>query len=204
MNSVIDNIYNNKIFTVASGASSLISLILAIVLQENIILWLILSIQIAILIILFFIMKYNSIMIGRLDCVNLDIIGSSIELCEIEENGESDKYKSKDNITLIIRSYLSKNKATENPKAILELRFPSQIKMEVDTLDIVQRDKITNDLMIFNIPLEKEIIHISLKAIILDNKEYEKFLQSTKRIEVKLKSDLLTNHKEEYINIELS
>lgn len=202
MISMLDSLANSKLFLVISGFASIISLVLTIALKDNFTLWVILTLQMVILILLYCLIKYNSKIIGRLDNINMYIIGQTIEL---ESSEEEANYCTDNNSIIILHSNLSPDTHNQQCKATLEVRLPAYLKMKVDDIqDNIRIEEKKADWYKISIELIKEITYIKLKSFIVNSDDIDKFLTSSMKIDIKLSSPLLNETKDQYIDIEVS
>lgn len=200
MNKLFELLINSKGFLAFSGLASIVSFIFTFIFKDNTLLWIILSILILILILVACLISYNFKLVGKLDSINMHIIGETIEL---ENDTEDDLYTNKDYSVIVLSSNLSPDKINEQHRAILEIRLPSYLEISIDFTNGIRREESNIDLYKISVPLTKEITYVRLKSFIVSSEKYEEFMMSSKRIDIKLSSDLINSDKSDYISIEL-
>lgn len=201
MNNLLNSISNNKVFPVLSGVASIISLVLTIVLKDNIILWTIMGTQLFIILLIILFINQNAKIVGKLDNINMYVIGQTINLENNDE--ESGDYTTSDCSVVVLHSNLSQDKLNQQHKVILELRFPSQITMNVDMRDNMRSEEATGDSYKISIQLVSEITYVRLLSFSMIEANLNEFLRSSQRIDIKLSSEILHKSKNEYISIDV-
>ncbi|MGU8472119.1 hypothetical protein ACV3P7_12780 [Clostridium perfringens] len=201
MDKFLENLSASKAFCVFSGLSSLISLVMTFILKDNVILWIILSTSLISLFLIIWVISYNSKLVGKLDSVNMHIIGESVELENDEE--DDDIYINKESSIIVLSSNLSRDKINEQHRAMLEIRLPSYLRVSIDFTNGIRKEDSNSDFYKISVPLTKDITYVKIKSFIVEGIHYNEFITSSKRVDIKLSSTLLSNDKSDYISIEI-
>ncbi|WP_196001972.1 hypothetical protein [Clostridium sp. 1001271B_151109_B4] len=197
MYDILEWLSKSKAFVVISGIASIVSLIGAVFCTSNQLLWCILTLIIIVLILIIGLFSYNKKLLGKLDNVNLHIIGENIEL---ESDFEENIYINKEGAIVIISANLSLDRVNEQHSVTLELRLPPYLEISIDYINGVKSLGGSSDFHKISVPLTKEINYVKIKSFSVASDNYDAFLKTGKKIDVKIESKLIKEDKNDYIS----
>ncbi|RJS61752.1 hypothetical protein [Bacillus sp. PK3_68] len=199
MNNLLNKLAANAVFVIIAGLASIVSLVVAFI-NDKQILWIILTINSFLLLVVWKLVSQNSVILGRLDNIDFYVLQREIEL----EEDEDEKYVSKGDVILALQASLSQESLSAQPQATIEISYPSQLQIEyIFNSERIRRDSANSDKSKFNISLSHGISFIALRSISIGKENENDFLRSSRQIIVKVQSDLLSESKEEIIPVSL-
>ena len=197
----IDRVINSKIMLAISGLTSIISFIAGLIVKDDQLPWFTFAGVILLVLLMLCLISYNNKIIGKLDSINMHIIGDIVQL----ENDEEDDtvYVSKESSIILLTPNLSRDRRNEQLKAILEIRLPSYLNINIEVAEGVRIEESNRDFYKISVPLTKDITYVKIKSFIVEGNHSEKFMTSSKKIDIKLSSSLLSRDKDEHISVEI-
>ena len=192
----------NPYLTIASGLGSIVSCIVGFFATETQLLWGIFTLCLLIFLIVLILTSQNNRLIGKMDKVDYHIFNQNIVL---EHDLTTNKYVSKDELTLVLHMLLTNETSTKQHKAFIEIRFPSVIEIDHHWTSekITQLDD-NSDFTSFSILLSSGVTLLALKSITLDKNKEDEFYRTGKKIEVTIKDELTNEEKKASIPILVS
>ncbi|MED3832377.1 hypothetical protein [Peribacillus frigoritolerans] len=177
----------HPIFTFLAGIASIISLTISYN-NEQIFYWIIFALIAIIFLQLLYLINVNSKMVektnfllGKMDVVNFNIFQSRIDLEEDDEG----KYISKADVFLVIQSSLTPDNLLKKPIALVQLQYPSQLKMKFDLRNhLIKQKENTNNSCCFEVPLGTGIEFIAIRSIHLKDGDADAFKASSQKIDI--------------------
>lgn len=197
MNGFFKWLSGNTIFAIFAGLASIVSLIISIM-NDKWYQWTIFSTVLLTLILLIFLIYQNQLIVGRLDVLYLQVFETSVDL-EVDDDGS---YYSQADVIIAIQSSLTSNTLSCQPKAILHIQYPSQIKMKFFWRDpLIRKEEDTTDSCKIALPLSNGMTFVALRKIYLDQAEEGNFQRSSKKIAIRLDCPSLNQTKDDVINL---
>ncbi|PEA92930.1 hypothetical protein CON66_27255 [Bacillus cereus] len=189
MKSFYQSISNSPFFTFLAGIASVIGLIISYN-NDKIFYWLIFTLIVIIFLQLLYLINLNnkmlnhsSMVLGKMDVINFNVFESKVELEENEEGS----YVSNADIFFVIQSALTPDTLLEKPVAIVQIQFPSQLRMKFYYRNhLIKQIENTNNTCSFEIPIGKDSEFIAIRSIHLKVGEEETFKASSKKIDVSI------------------
>lgn len=198
------SISNSPIFTFFAGIASIVGLIISYN-NENVIYWLIFTVITLIFLQLLYLINLNNKMLehsgmilGQKDIVNFNVFESKVDL----EEKEDGSYASNADILLVLQSSLTPDVLLKKPIALVQIQFPSQLKMKFYYRNhLIQQKVNTNNTCSFEIPLNSGVEFIAIRSINLKDGEEETFKASSKKIDISIQCSILEQVMNESIPI---
>ncbi|WP_394174022.1 hypothetical protein [Guptibacillus hwajinpoensis] len=198
------SISDSPFFTFLGGVASIIGLVISYN-NDKIFYWLILTIIVIVFLQLFYLINLNNgmlersnIILGQMDIVSLNVFESKVDL----EEKEDGSYASNADIFLVLQSSLTPDILLKKPVALVQIQFPSQLKMKFYYRNhTIKQKEHTNNSCSFEIPLSNGGEFIAIRSIHLKDGEEETFKGSSKKIDISINCAALNQVMSESIPI---
>jgi hypothetical protein len=194
LSNFFESLSKNSYFIIFTGFCSIISLVVTYI-NDNVVIWSILTISIFTFITLTKLVKQNSRMFRRLDDLNCEIFNQNVDL-EFDE--DNDIYKSQLPIIIVMTSFLTPETISKKPIVWVQVDFPPQLNLDFNlTTDNITKDTTSSNSVRFKVTVKSEASVMAIRNLSLSKDKETEFSETTKKINIKFESDLLLEPKTE-------